>query len=160
VTDQTHKITYWIIFAVVFPFTLYGANQIDSGGPCTAGIVMAFTMMAAMICSGLLSISFLVLKPGERGKTILSIVLSLSSLTIWTILFYGIVSDEGVKVLVFLGEFEILCIWTVVVGFMKMHKKEKSSDRVKRSGVYFRSRFVSLPFKKVTLHTFNQNKPT
>jgi hypothetical protein len=125
-TTHAYKIIYWLIFAVVFPFTLYGATKIDSGGPCNAGIVMAFTMMAAMICSGLLSISFLLLKAGARGKILISILLSLSSLTIWTFLFYGIVSDEGVKALVFLGEFEILNLWTAAFGFITLAEKRKT----------------------------------
>lgn len=96
-TFQADKIIYSVIFAAVFAFTIYGATRIDSGGPCNAGIVMLITMMGAFFCSGLLLISFLLLKAGEKGKILLSIVLSVFSLSIWSFLFYSAFSDEGVN---------------------------------------------------------------
>jgi hypothetical protein len=120
--SQVHKIIYWIIFAVVFVFTFYGATRIDSGGPCNAGIVMVLTMMAALFCSGLLLISFLLLKTGERGKSFGSILLSLFSLSIWTFMGYDSFQSDKLTAVVNLGEFEIMNLWTLASGLRTIVK--------------------------------------
>ncbi|PWT74816.1 MAG: hypothetical protein C5B59_10220 [Bacteroidetes bacterium] len=124
------KIAIAVLLLIALVYTTYGILELSkSGGPCNAGLAFIVLMPGLLICTILLSSSFILYLRKERSSQDRSLLLAIISLVVWGFwimaFMTGDVSKEGIY---FLGPFLLFHILGIgVLWSIRPQKRMKKS---------------------------------
>ena len=122
------KVSSFILYflsILITIYTGYGILQLTKlGGPCNGGLIL-FAMFPALILSLTLLVTAFSNRPFSDKFTYKKrIIFSFISLSIWSFLFYQLLRDSFVDILLYLGPYELLNIGLCSLLVFKRQKSE------------------------------------
>jgi hypothetical protein len=101
----------------------YGIFQLGKlGGPCNAGIAIIVLIPFLVVCAALLLSTSPWLMFREQEDFIKPILYTFSSLLIWTYWIYSFLQDDGKNEVLYLGPFELINIFLLIIYFIRQIK--------------------------------------